>query len=75
MTFLTIDYKDEETWNDQQEDKDKDIVSGLVIYWLSDTVDYSWQIEKLYTWQWGLVTDSQRVTWTAFAIFAILVSG
>ena len=25
MTFLTIDQKDEETWGDQQEDKDKDI--------------------------------------------------
>ena len=24
MTFKTIDQKDEETWHDQQEDKDKD---------------------------------------------------
>ena len=24
VTFLTIDQKDEETWHDQQEDKDKD---------------------------------------------------
>ena len=30
MTFLTIDQKDEETWGDQQEDKDKDIQSDLV---------------------------------------------
>ena len=37
----------------------------------SDTVDYSWQIEKLKSWNWGLVTDSQRVTWTAFAILAM----
>ena len=31
MTFLTIDQKDEEIWHDQQEDKDNDIVSDLVI--------------------------------------------
>ena len=37
-----------------------------------DTVDYSWwQIEKLELWHWGLVTDSQRVTWRAFAILAM----
>ena len=38
MTFLTIDQKDEEIWHDQQEDKDKDndIVSDLVISWFSD---------------------------------------
>ena len=49
MTFLTIDGKDEETWYDQQEDKnkDKDIGSELVIKWLCDPNDYSWRIEKL----------------------------
>ena len=31
---------------------------------------YSWQIEKLESWHWGLVTDSQKVTWTAFSILA-----
>ena len=31
----------------EDEDEDEDIVSYLVIRWLSDTVDYSWQIEKL----------------------------
>ena len=31
MTFLTIDQKNEKTWHDQQEDKDKDIESNLVI--------------------------------------------
>ena len=24
----------------------------------SDTVDFSWQIEKLESWHWGLVIDS-----------------
>ena len=39
----------DETWHDKQkdEDKDKDIGSNSVIYWLSGTVDFSWQIEKL----------------------------
>ena len=34
-----------------------------VIEWFSDsdTVAYSWQIEKLQSLQWGLVTDNQRV--------------
>ena len=52
-------------------DKDKDMQSDLMIYWLCDTVGYSWQIEKLLSWLWGLETDSQRVTWTAFAILAM----
>ena len=30
--------------------------------------------EKLNWWHWGLVTVSQRVTWTAFAIFAFFAS-
>ena len=37
----------------------------------SDLVTYSWQIEKLKPWHWGLVADSQRVIWTAFAILAM----
>ena len=27
-----------------------------MIWWLSDTVDHSWQIEKLISWHWGYVT-------------------
>ena len=38
---------------------------------LSDTFFHFWQIEKLDPWHWGLVIDSQRVTWTAFAILAM----
>ena len=38
------------------------------IQWFSDQVDYSWQIETLNSWHWGLMTDSQRVTWTVFTI-------
>ena len=34
-------------------------------------VDFSWQIKKLEIWDWGLVTDSERVTWTAFAILSL----
>ena len=34
-------------YKDKDKDKDKDIGSDLVIQWLSDTDDYSWQIEKL----------------------------
>ena len=37
--------------------------SDLVTLW---HIDYSWDIEKLYSWHWGLVTESQRVTWTPF---------
>ena len=33
-----------------------------------DTVDW---IEKLKSWRWGLLIDSQSVTWTAFAILAM----
>ena len=43
----------------------------LLIKGLSDTVDFSWQIEKLKLWHWGIVTDSQRVAWTAFAFLAM----
>ena len=40
--------------------------------WLSDTVDYYWQIEKLESCHWGLVViDNQRVSWTAFAILTM----
>ena len=53
MSFLTIDQRDEETWNDQQKGKDKDIGSNSVIWWLNDTDDYSWQIEILKSWHWG----------------------
>ena len=38
-------------------DKDKNKESDLVIQWLSDTVDCSWQIEILELWHWGFVTD------------------
>ena len=41
------------------------------ILWLSTTVDYSWQIEKLESWHWELATDNQRVTWTAFTLRAM----
>ena len=32
---------------DKDKDKDKDIGSDLVIEWLSERVNYSWQIEQL----------------------------
>ena len=31
-----------------------------------------YEIEVILSWHWGLVTDTQRVTWTAFAIPAML---
>ena len=37
----------------------------------SDTVDYSSHTAKLESWHWRLVIDNQRVTWTAFAFFAM----
>ena len=44
-------------------DKDKDEAKTLrVIQWFSDTVDFFWQIAKLKSWHWGLVTDNQRVS-------------
>ena len=43
--------------------------------WLSDTVDYYWQIAKLESWHWGLVIYNQRVTWAEFAILAIFSHG
>ena len=55
--------------NDQQEDKD--IGSNIVIYWPSETADYSWQIARLKSRHWGLVIDSQRVTWTAIPILSM----
>ena len=41
--------------------------------WESDLVTHSvcWQIEKLKPCPWGFVTDTQWVTWTAFAILAM----
>ena len=39
--------------------------------WLSDTVDYYWQIAKLESWHWGVVIYNQIVTRTAFAILAM----
>ena len=52
-------------------------MSFLIIIWwdseLSYTIDYSWQSEKLKSWRWGLVNDSQRVAWTAVAILAMLL--
>ena len=39
-------------------DKDKDIGNALVIQWLSYTIDYFWQIEKLLPWHGGLVAES-----------------
>ena len=38
----------------------------------SDKVDYDY--EKLESWHRGLETDSQRVTWTAFAILSVFFS-
>ena len=67
MTFLTIDQKDEETWHDQQEDKD--IGSNLVID----------RHGRLFLTNWRLVTDSQSdldsiciscdVWWQNFVVF------
>ena len=51
----------------------RDIESDLVIKWLIGTVEYSRKIEKLKSWHWGLITESQRVTWTAFAILAMFL--
>ena len=41
--------------------------------WLSDRVDYNWQIAKLESWHWGVAIYIQIVTWTAFAILAMFV--
>ena len=57
----------------EDEDDDKNIRSNLVIEWFSDIVDYSWQIEKLKSWHWVLVTDSRRVTWTAFTMLGMFM--
>ena len=35
-----------DTLKDKDRDKDKDEGTDLVISWLNDTVDYSWQIEE-----------------------------
>ena len=45
--------------------------------WLSDTVDYYWQIAKIESWHWEVVIYNKIVTWTAFAILAMFctVSG
>ena len=43
----------------------------IAICWFSERVSNSWQIERLESWHWGLVRDSQRVTWTAFVILAM----
>ena len=61
----------------KDKDKDKNNESDLVIQWLSDTVDCSWQIEKLESWYWWFVTDRQRVVsyptrWSLFFIFGFL---
>ena len=53
--------------------KDKNIGSDLVISRPSGTFDYSWQIEKLSSWHLELVTDTQRETWTAFAILVFII--
>ena len=49
-------------------------VTLIAILWFSDLVTdltLFWQSEKVESGHCGLVTDSQRVTWTAFAILAI----
>ena len=40
-----------------------------MILWISDIVDY---FEKLISWHWELVTESPRMTRTAFAILVML---
>ena len=51
-------HKDFDDFVDTDKDKDKDIGNDLVIQWLSYTIDYFWQIEKLLPWHGGLVAES-----------------
>ena len=44
-----------------------------MILWLSDSVDYYWEIAKLESWHWGVVIYNQIVTWTAFATIAMFL--
>ena len=69
MSFLTINQKDKGRGVTNK--TNTETMAMGAIQWRSDTVDYSSQIEKLRSLHWGSVTDSQRVTYTAFAIFAM----
>ena len=58
-------------WKTMVRETEIETETMIAISDFSDTVDFSWQIEKLESWHYGLVIDSQRVTWTAFAILAM----
>ena len=62
-------------WTEDQANKvDKEMRVIITIKMFVIAVDY-WQIAILESWHWGLVTDNQRVTWTAFAVFPIFLFG
>ena len=61
VIFLTIDQIDGETWCDRLADRDRD----------RDGDGDGDGDGKLKPWHKGLMTDNQRVTWTAFTIVAM----
>ena len=79
MTFLTIDQKDEEKCDEQQEDKDryKNKDKDVAIKWFSDSVTHLTIPDKLRNSNHdieGFYSDCQRVTLTAFAILPMFWS-
>ena len=58
--------EDEKTWHDQQEGKDRDKYKDFLT-----RLTFPDRSRNSKQWNWGVVTGSHRVKWTAFAMLAM----